>query len=78
MDGEYTIKGSNEGYNTLVIEDEQAYILEASCPDGLCIKQGRIHRRSQSIICLPNKVVVEITDDKGESDEQEDVDAVAK
>ena len=45
--------------NTLVIKDGKAFISEASCPDKLCIKQGEIDSRGGSIICLPNKVVIE-------------------
>lgn len=58
--GTYIIEGVS-GTNTLVIEDGQAYISEATCPDGLCVKTGHIHATGQSIICLPNRVVVEIT-----------------
>ena len=43
------------GHNTLVI-----HILDADCPDQLCVKQGKISRGGQSIICLPNKLVIEI------------------
>lgn len=71
--GTYPIEGSGE--NILVIEDGKAYIKEADCPDKLCIKQGKIQKVGQSLICLPNKVVVEVI-----SMEQKDdgVDAVAK
>ncbi len=51
--------GSNTAYNLLIIKDGEAFIAEASCPDKLCMKQGRIKYDGQSIICLPNKVVVE-------------------
>ena len=58
--GIYPIIGS--GKNILVIDEGEAYIKEASCPDKLCVKQGRIKRVGQSLICLPNKVVVEVVD----------------
>ena len=53
------------GTNTLVIENGEAYIRDADCPDRLCVSQGKISRRGQSVICLPHKVVVEITDENG-------------
>ena len=56
------------GHNTLVIQDGSAYISEADCPDHLCIKQGRISSGGQSIVCLPNKVVVEIVGGETEWD----------
>lgn len=61
-DGEYSLNG---GTNILVIKNGEAYIKEATCPDGLCKKQGRISRAGERILCLPNRVAVEVL---GESD----------
>ena len=72
--GIYPIIGSGE--NILVIEGGEAFIKEANCPDKLCVKQGRIKRVGQSLICLPNKVVVEVVDTK--SDSESGVDAIVK
>lgn len=66
------INGYNGGRNILVIEDGEAYITEASCPDGLCIHTGKIKRSGKCIVCLPNRVVVSIEDSGGYAD----VDAV--
>lgn len=63
VDASYTITGVNGGTNLLVIEDGAARIEEASCPDGVCVHIGRIRRNGQSIVCLPNQVVVEIVSD---------------
>lgn len=63
VDASYTITGVNGGTNLLVIEDGAARIEEASCPDGVCVHTGRIRRNGQSIVCLPNQVVVEIVSD---------------
>lgn len=60
---EYVIQGANGGTNTLIIKDGYAWLKDASCPDGLCIHMGKIHNSSQSIICLPNEVVVGIDSD---------------
>lgn len=59
--------------NILVIEDGLAYMKEAQCPDHLCIHQGEIDEGSESIICLPNKVIVTI-----EGSDDSSVDATAK
>ncbi len=47
--------------NTAVIKNGEVYMNFASCPDGLCIRQGKISDSSKKIICLPNKVIIEIT-----------------
>ncbi len=56
----YLIDGAAGGTNRLVIQDGQAWLEEASCPDELCIHMGKIRQTGQSIICLPNQVVIEV------------------
>jgi len=51
---------SDGGYNRLVIADGYARVEEASCPDGICSSHRPISHDGESIICLPNKVVIEI------------------
>ncbi len=63
QDLEYVIEGYNGGTNTLVIKDGCAYLKDTSCPDHLCEMMGKIKDVGQSVICLPNRVVVEIIGD---------------
>lgn len=61
---------SKEGYNIVKIHDKGVEIIEASCPDKVCIHQGFITKSSESIVCLPNKVHIKITtEDNHESEE---------
>ena len=55
--GTYSLNG---GSNILVIENGEAYLSDADCPDGLCVKQGRIKYTGQCITCLPNKLTVTV------------------
>lgn len=58
VDGVYYL---NDGSNILAIEDGEAYIREANCPGYQdCVERGRISAVGETIVCLPNKVVVEI------------------
>ena len=52
--------GEGEKQNLLIISDGEAYIAEASCPDHVCVKSGSVSFSGQTIVCLPNKVVVSI------------------
>ena len=61
-DGEYSVNG---GSNILVIEDGNAYVKHATCPDGLCKRQGKISRAGERILCLPNRVIIEVLGDGG-------------
>ena len=47
-------------YNILVISDGYADVTEASCPDQICVKHNHIRYSKESIVCLPNKVVVTV------------------
>lgn len=48
------------GYNLVEIGDERVRVIEADCPDKLDVKQGYISQPNQLIVCLPNRLVVEI------------------
>lgn len=52
-------------YNRIRIQDGVAYMEEANCPDGYCEEQGKISGRTQTIVCLPHKLVVEVLDADG-------------
>ena len=70
------IEGVDGGTNRLIIKDGQAWIEEASCPDKLCVHQGKIKHITESLVCLPNRVVVRIIGATNNS--SEDLDAVVK
>lgn len=83
-DGTYIIKANQQlkkidsnnmpeaPYNVLTIKEKTVYMTEASCPDLLCVHQAKISKTGEQIVCLPNKVVVEIINGKSN-----DVDVVA-
>lgn len=62
-DAEITIK-NGENYNILVIKDSKAEIIEASCPDKLCVKQNEIAYNGETLTCLPHRVTVKVVSDK--------------
>ena len=61
----------NDGTNVIEISNGKADMIEADCPDQLCVNQKAVSRNHENIICLPNKVVVEV-----ESVEESEYDAV--
>lgn len=58
--------------NVLVIKDGKADMIEADCPDQICVKQKAISKNGETIVCLPNKIVVTVV-----SKESTGLDAVA-
>lgn len=47
--------------NVCEIKDKVVSMISADCPDQLCIHQRTIQLQGETIVCLPNKVVLEIT-----------------
>lgn len=50
------------GNNKIVIEDGKAYVSEADCRDKICVNYKPIDKVGDTIICLPHKLVVEVTE----------------
>ena len=48
----------NGGSNILVVENGEAWVSEADCPDKICMGMGRISRDGEFIACLPNRLIV--------------------
>ena len=63
---EFEINNKNDN-NIIVIKNDSIQITDANCKDKLCIKQGEISNVGESIVCLPNKVIIEIKGDESDS-----------
>ena len=63
-DQELTIDGVSGGTNHLIIKDGEAWVSEATCPDKICVHQGKIHLDGEIIVCLPNKMTAQIKSTK--------------
>lgn len=46
--------------NILVIKDGAAWMEWADCPDQICVSHRKIQKDGESIICLPNKIVISV------------------
>ena len=60
LETEFTIQGYDGGKNHLIIKNGTAEISEASCPDKICVNHAPINASGQTIVCLPNRLVVTI------------------
>lgn len=57
-----------EHANVIVIKDGYVYMKEATCKNQVCVKNGKIHRVGETIVCAPHRVVVEIVGKNREID----------
>lgn len=59
---ETVIKSDKDFENLLVIENGTAFVKSANCRDKICVHHRKIAKTGETIVCLPHKVVIEITD----------------
>lgn len=64
---------SQDSYNTIEIKDGYVSMTKASCPDKLCIKQSHIHYNHETIVCLPNRIILEVV-----GGDEDNLDVIAK
>lgn len=63
-------------YNKIIIKDGKAFMKEANCRDQICVHMRPIKEMGETIICLPNRVFLEIIDPM--SDSNNDIDKVVR
>lgn len=55
----FTVTGEH-GSNRIEVENGRICVIQADCPDQVCVRQGWIADSSTPIVCLPNGLVIEI------------------
>ena len=59
--GEETIElKTKNGVNIIKIKDNKIGIIDADCPDKVCMNPEYIEKAGESLVCLPHKVMIEI------------------
>ena len=56
------------GVTTVLIENGEVRVEDSPCREKICIKMGKIHRTGEQLICVPNRVVVELEGERGKVD----------
>lgn len=58
---------TDRGYDLLRISNYGIEVVESDCPEKICMTYGFIDKVGEMIICLPNRMVVEIVGDSDSS-----------
>lgn len=62
------ICGEDGQQNIIEVRNGEVGMVSASCPDQLCVKMGFIHTEAMPVTCLPNQVIVEVSEELPEED----------
>ncbi len=63
-----TISGENGSENIVEVVKGKVHMKSATCKDQLCVKMGWRDRPDTPIVCLPNKVVIDVKENSNEQD----------
>lgn len=65
------INGDNDCTNVVEVRKGSIGIVSADCPDKICIHQGFIENTLLPITCLPNRLVIQLTERTSPSTDEE-------
>ena len=57
---------TGSGINEITINNGEAYVSYADCPQGICAHHKPVSRSGESIICVPHEVVISIESEDSE------------
>lgn len=60
----FIVTGENGCVNEIEVRPGSIGIISADCPDKLCIHQGFANNSKLPIVCLPNRLVIQLREDK--------------
>ena len=60
--------------NTVAVKNGSISVVDADCPDRICVHTGEIRDGSAPIVCLPNKLIIRIVG----SDDEDAPDTVSR
>lgn len=74
---EYTYTDEHGHENVIVRDGLEVYMSEANCTDQLCVRKGAIDAFGETIVCLPNHVMVEVEPVNSDSDIESEIDIIS-
>lgn len=63
IDNIYEVNGEN-GIVKLEVSNKKIRVIEETSNYNICSKQGYIENEGETIICLPNKIIIELPNDE--------------
>ena len=47
-------------HNTVTVQSGEVYMKKSDCKNQICVRKGKVSNSRECIVCLPNKVIIEI------------------
>ena len=79
LDSDNEIEIERDGHrNVVVIKDNTVHMDYSDCKNQVCVNTGKISKAGETIVCLPNYVIVEIVSSEEGGEDDEAIDAIVK
>ena len=79
LENDIDVEVRHDGHlNIVSIKDKKVHMEYSDCKNQVCVHTGEISRPGETIVCLPNYVIVEIIGSKEGGGEDNAVDVIAK
>ena len=59
----FTVPAPDGGSNTVEVRPDAIGIIDADCPDKLCVSTGFVNSTLLPIVCLPHRLVIQLEND---------------
>ena len=79
LDSDNEIEIERDGHrNVVVIKGNTVHMDYSDCKNQVCVNTGKISKPGETIVCLPNYVIVEIVSSEEGGEDDDAIDAVVK
>lgn len=74
---EYVYMDDHGHENTVIRDGSMVYMSDASCNDQLCVRKGEISSSGETIVCLPNHLLVEVEPSQADTEIENELDIIS-
>ena len=74
---EYVYMDDHGHENTVIRDGLTVYMSDASCNDQLCVRKGEISSTGETIVCLPNHLLVEVEPSQADTEIENELDIIS-
>ena len=79
LDNDIDVEVKHDGHlNIVSIKDKKVHMEYSDCRNQICVHTGEITQTGDTIVCLPNYVIVETAGEKEGGDKDDSVDVISK
>jgi len=61
----FTLTASDGGTNTVEVQPGRIRVLDADCPDRICVEHGWLTDQAAPIVCMPHRLIIQLKEAPG-------------